>query len=70
MTGNEQEIKVKDATGQGDPDGARKPYSAPRIEAVPLRPEEAVLGACKTPAVSGPAQALCSFPKTCSALKS
>jgi hypothetical protein len=48
----------------------RKPYAKPQIEEVALRPEEAVLGACKTPSVSGPAQAKCSFPTGCSALTS
>jgi len=50
--------------------GGRKPYTKPAIQEVPLRPEEAVLGACKTSSVSGPAQGMCSFPKTCSAQKS
>ena len=45
----------------------RKPYAKPQIQEVPLRPEEAVLGACKTGSISGPAQGICTFPSTCSA---
>jgi hypothetical protein len=45
----------------------RKPYVKPQIQEVPLRPDEAVLGGCKTSSVSGPAQAKCTFPFTCSA---
>lgn len=44
----------------------RKPYEKPEIKEVPLRPEEAVLGACKTASRSGPAQVRCSFPTSCS----
>jgi hypothetical protein len=54
---------------QPDSDG-RKPYVKPQIQEVPLRPEEAVLGACKTASISGPAQAKCSFPSSCSSLLS
>jgi hypothetical protein len=32
----------------------RKPYHKPALLQVPLRPEEAVLGNCKTSGVSGP----------------
>jgi hypothetical protein len=32
----------------------RAPYHKPKVERVPLRPEEAVLGACKTGGISGP----------------
>ena len=34
-------------TGAGTPSG-RKPYAKPELTRVSLRPEEAVLGACKT----------------------
>ena len=44
----------------------KKPYVKPQIQEVPLRPEEAVLGACKTGARSGPAQAKCTIPAQCS----
>lgn len=33
---------------------ARRPYRKPELHQVPLRPEEAVLGACKNLAASGP----------------
>ena len=54
-------------SGNGE---TRKPYAKPQIEEVALRPEEAVLGACKTSSLSGPTQSKCSFPQGCSALTS
>jgi hypothetical protein len=48
----------------------KRPYSKPEIKQVSLRPEEAVLGSCKTAAVSGPGQAKCSSPSACSSLAS
>jgi hypothetical protein len=48
----------------------RKPYSKPQIQEVPLRPEEAVLGGCKTASKSGSAQFRCTFPKKCSSTTS
>ncbi len=48
----------------------KKPYSKPEVRQVPLRPEEAVLGACKSGASSGPAQATCNVPLTCSSIGS
>ena len=53
--------------GTGEP---RKSYVKPEIQEVPLRPEEAVLGSCKTSGKSGPAQAKCSTPASCSSLLS
>jgi len=44
----------------------RKPYVKPQIQEVPLRPDEAVLGGCKTSSTSGPAQATCTMPSPCS----
>jgi hypothetical protein len=38
----------------------RKPYEAPRIIRVSLRPDEAVLGHCKISGTAGPASASCS----------
>jgi hypothetical protein len=40
------------------PPGA-KPYEAPKIIRVSLRPDEAVLGHCKTPSSAGPASPGC-----------
>jgi hypothetical protein len=45
----------------------RKPYEKPQIQEVPLRPDEAVLGGCKTASTSGPAQHRCTVPSSCSA---
>jgi len=42
-----------------DPEGARKPYEKPTLSEVALRPEEAVLGNCKTMGVAGPAEGDC-----------
>jgi hypothetical protein len=36
-----------------------KPYEAPKIIRVSLRPDEAVLGHCKTPSAAGPAATGC-----------
>ena len=44
----------------------KKPYAKPQIQEVPLRPDEAVLGGCKTASISGPAQVRCTMPATCS----
>jgi len=38
---------------------ARKPYETPRVMRFPLRPEEAVLGFCKTNAATGPSGGGC-----------
>jgi hypothetical protein len=49
----------------------KKPYAKPKMQEVPLRPDEAVLGGCKTSTVGGPAHPTrCSFPGSCSALTS
>jgi hypothetical protein len=37
----------------------RKSYEAPRIIRVSLRPDEAVLGACKVSGVAGPGNSSC-----------
>jgi hypothetical protein len=44
----------------------RKPYLAPKLTEVELRPEEAVLGICKLSESSGPIQADCTTPVVCS----
>jgi hypothetical protein len=40
---------------------SKKPYEPPQLTAISLRPEEAVLGHCKTMTTGGPAAATC-FP--------
>ena len=60
---------MDDATANNRPDD-RKPYAKPRIQEVPLRPDEAVLGGCKTASTSGPAQHRCTIPSDCSAATS
>jgi hypothetical protein len=48
----------------------KRPYAKPQIQEVPLRPDEAVLGGCKTSSGSGPAQFRCTMPSNCSAATS
>ncbi len=36
-------------------EGARSEYAAPKLMTISLRPEEAVLGACKSSSISGSA---------------
>jgi len=37
----------------------KKPYVKPEIKQVQLKPEEAVLGGCKTSSAAGPARVTC-----------
>jgi hypothetical protein len=39
----------------------KKPYTKPAIKQVQLKPEEAVLGGCKTSTSPGPARITCDF---------
>jgi hypothetical protein len=48
----------------------KKPYAKPEVQRVMLRPEEAVLGSCKTSKTGGTGQSKCSNPSACSALAS
>lgn len=48
----------------------KKPYTKPVLTKVPLRPQEAVLGFCKTSNTRGPGIATCAFPNGCYALGS
>ena len=57
---------MDDATANDKRELTKRPYTKPRIQEVPLRPDEAVLGNCKTAAVSGPAQHRCTSPSNCS----
>ncbi len=48
------------------PRESRKPYAKPEVRQVPLRPEEAVLGGCKTTSTGGPgAGTTCNTPPAC-----
>ena len=44
-----------------DETGPRKPYAKPQLTRVTLRPEEAVLAACKNLSVGGPGQPTCAI---------
>jgi hypothetical protein len=46
--------------------GSKKPYAKPEVKKVRLKPEEAVLGSCKTSSVSGPGQSTCTYVAPCS----
>jgi hypothetical protein len=52
--------------------GSKKPYTKPELSVVPLRPEEAVLGSCKTNSgASGPGgSGNCHPVSSCSSLAS
>jgi hypothetical protein len=52
------------------PTPARRPYEPPSVERVALRPEEAVLGACKTGSSGGPRASRCRSVATCSTIGS
>jgi hypothetical protein len=45
--------------------GSRRPYVAPEVRKVHLRPEEAVLGNCKSASANGPGNAQCTVPSSC-----
>ena len=73
-----QKIRLRGERQGGGPMGKesekvgapRKPYAKPSVSKVELRPEEAVLGFCKTGNRSGPVQAKCNTPTRCRALGS
>jgi hypothetical protein len=56
-----------------EPEGGKRPYEKPEIKQVALRPDEAVLGACKASSGSGgsgPGGGNCRTPSPCSSLGS
>jgi hypothetical protein len=63
----EQEQAVDETFSKDRKADSRKPYEKPQVQEVPLRPDEAVLGGCKTASVSGAAQHRCTMPSNCSA---
>jgi hypothetical protein len=48
----------------------RQPYVKPEVSQVQLRPEEAVLGFCKSTSRSGPVHVRCNFAGSCLSLGS
>jgi hypothetical protein len=46
-------------------DVKKKPYEKPEVRRVPLRPEEAVLGFCKSVSIAGPLYSPCTTSLTC-----
>jgi len=61
----EVEIRVSEQANNEQPKDSRKPYEPPALISVGLRPEEAVLGACKASSVSGPVSTSCSRIPSC-----
>ena len=57
---------------ENESNGVKRPYPKPEIQQVALRPEEAVLGACKSTSGggSGPGSGNCRRPSPCSSLGS
>lgn len=49
----------------GNPE-KKKPYESPRVTIISLRPEEAVLGACKNLSSAGPVASSCTAVGPCS----
>lgn len=47
---------------QDSPKKSKQPYAKPEIRQVTLRPEEAVLGSCKTTKAGGPGNPTCNVP--------
>jgi len=43
----------------------KKPYESPRVTIISLRPEEAVLGACKNSSSAGPVSGSCTAVGPC-----
>ncbi len=62
---NEQPLR-----DQPPPVQAKRPYEPPTVQRVELRPEEAVLGACKTGNSGGPRASRCRSIATCSSIGS
>lgn len=58
------------APGALEPSAGRKRYEKPTVLRVELKPEEAVLGACKNSVTSGPGQGGCSSIAPCASLGS
>jgi hypothetical protein len=44
---------------------SRKPYEPPALASISLRPEEAVLGACKSSSIAGPVHTRCTTIPSC-----
>lgn len=49
---------------------SKRPYHKPEVVQIPLRPDEAVLGNCKTPNVTGPSAPNCGGGANCMSIGS
>jgi hypothetical protein len=61
---------TKQPVRKNDGSRGKKRYAKPDIRQVALRPEEAVLGACKTATLGGPGQTKCNTPSNCHSISS
>jgi hypothetical protein len=61
---------MDETTPKNQAESEKRPYAKPQIQEVPLRPDEAVLGGCKTAGLSGATQHRCNAPSACAALTS
>jgi len=57
-------------SSQMEREDEKQAYEPPRLAAISLRPEEAVLGHCKNPSATGPAQATCTAIAPCGSVGS
>jgi len=53
-----------------DRSDGKKAYEPPVLTTISLRPEEAVLGHCKTSGTGGPVQSTCTFVGPCTSVGS
>jgi len=60
VAGRDTEVHEKDMSEQNQEPAAKKPYEPPKVMAINLRPEEAVLGNCKIGSSAGPVASSCS----------
>ena len=58
-----QSIEHEDRMNQQQPE--KKKYETPKVSRFPLRPDEAVLGFCKTASSSGPSGVTCKTVQFC-----
>lgn len=67
---SENDERGRQAGAERSQTPGKLPYTPPSITRVPLRPEEAVLGHCKTSARAGPLHGRCNFPAPCATMGS
>jgi len=63
--GFERPVTEMSTNAESNKTQAKKPYEKPQVKQVMLKPEEAVLGACKSSSARGPIQSACDWPRPC-----